>query len=345
MVGQSLGNRDNVANEINVLVEQNETSVNFTTCLPIAVYSENFLRYPYAKMLPTDNLVVPYSVIKPAKKARANGTREVFIFAGDRPDRNPRVRSNLDLWGFSSYIEFVYTICELCFLEGLIPVVDPGFLGPRELKRLSEIISLLRIQIDDPQNPYGHNDFQKNIDIKKKLLEWAMKINIPVSTGVVLGKGQPNSFHKQSFEYIQSLHDEYGLIHEVVIEPYNADVYKIEGTKSESTKTIKAIVKMAREILSDDILITTPFESVNDFGLLEEIGITDLGRISVVNFNGYNYNEQFEKAVEFYESSGRLLNQRFALKKEFIKTGKYSKKLGQVFDSYKYLIKKEGQDK
>ena len=37
--------------------------------------------------------------------------------------------------------------------------------------------------------------------------------------------------------------------------------------------------------------------------------------------------------------------QRFPLKKSFIKNELYSKKLGQVFDLYKYKIKKESQEK
>ena len=40
-----------------------------------------------------------------------------------------------------------------------------------------------------------------------------------------------------------------------------------------------------------------------------------------------------------------MYQQRFPLKKEFIKDQRYSSKLGQVFDSYRYKIKKEKQEK
>ena len=45
------------------------------------------------------------------------------------------------------------------------------------------------------------------------------------------------------------------------------------------------------------------------------------------------------------EEFGLDLQQRFPLRKSFIREGKYSKKLGQVFDSYRYKIKKEKQEK
>ena len=45
------------------------------------------------------------------------------------------------------------------------------------------------------------------------------------------------------------------------------------------------------------------------------------------------------------EKLGFRLQKRFPLRKSFIQSGKYSKKLGQVFDSYKYKVKKEEQEK
>jgi len=45
------------------------------------------------------------------------------------------------------------------------------------------------------------------------------------------------------------------------------------------------------------------------------------------------------------EKYGLELQQRFPLRRDFIQQGKYSKKLGQVFDGYRYKIKKETQEK
>jgi uncharacterized protein YxjI len=51
-------------------------------------------------------------------------------------------------------------------------------------------------------------------------------------------------------------------------------------------------------------------------------------------------------AIEaFLEKKGFFLQQRFALRKDYIKNEKYSKKLGQVFDSYKYKIRKDEQER
>ena len=80
--------------------------------------------------------MVPYSTIKLCKHARLEGAREVMYISGERPDKFPHVRALLDLWGFESYVDYVYTVSELGFLEGFIPVVELGFLSPVELKRL-----------------------------------------------------------------------------------------------------------------------------------------------------------------------------------------------------------------
>ena len=86
---------------------------------------------------------------------------------------------------------------------------------------------------------------------------------------------------------------------------------------------------------------------MNTIGDFIDAGIRDFGSIPVnpevlfpkiapVNFT---------EIEEIVQSKGLKLNQRLPIKYDFIKQGKYSKKLGQVFDSYKYKIKKYEQEK
>ena len=82
-----------------------------------------------------NNLLVPYTVIKKAKQAKEKNVKEIILLASERPDKATNIRSTLDLWGLSSYIEYLYTTAELSFLEGLTPIFEGGFLSPLELKR------------------------------------------------------------------------------------------------------------------------------------------------------------------------------------------------------------------
>ena len=58
------------------------------------------------------------------------------------------------------------------------------------------------------------------------------------------------------------------------------------------------------------------------------------------------YEAQYMELLESYcEKKGLRLQHRFPIRKKYIAEQRYSKKLGQVFDSFKYKIKKELQEK
>ena len=52
-----------------------------------------------------------------------------------------------------------------------------------------------------------------------------------------------------------------------------------------------------------------------------------------------------EDLQEIAEKLGFRLQQRFPIRLPYIKTEKYSRKLGQVFDAYRYKLKKLEQEK
>ena len=67
-------------------------------------------------------------------------------------------------------------------------------------------------------------------------------------------------------------------------------------------------------------------------------GEKDLGAFtSTFLHNNQGY---WEDLTQRLRDNGKTLQQRFPLRKSFISNQRYSKKLGQVFDAYKYKIKK-----
>ena len=108
--------------------------------------------YSTKAIVKNDNIIVPYTIIKQSKIAKEQNVKEIVLLASERPDRNTSIRSTLDLWGLSSYIDYIYTTSELAFLEGLTPIFEGGFLSPSELKKISEILAFVKILI--PSNKF-----------------------------------------------------------------------------------------------------------------------------------------------------------------------------------------------
>ncbi|MCP4049611.1 MAG: 7,8-didemethyl-8-hydroxy-5-deazariboflavin synthase subunit CofG [bacterium] len=352
VVGYSLGNRNDQENDILVLGEDDPDVIAFSKALPIVLTKICGNACPYCGFSAKDDITVPYSTIKSAKASRQAGSREALFISGERPDKFPHIKSLLDLWGFDSYLDYAYTVCELAFLEGLIPVIDVGFLTPQEMKKMSEICALIKIMIDTVDcNSYKKNfpkSAGKKIELRAKSLDWAGKLKFPTVTGILVGIGETKEYRKEALNIISDTHKKYGIVHEVIIQNFVAEKGTFFEKKKEPSKDLMLkTVEMALEILPSDVKVIVPLELNPDIEDFIRAGVRDLGRI----YQGSKGLYLTEKTIDWQnvnnviDKLGFRLQQRFPLRKSFIKAERYSKKLGQVFDSYRYKIKKEEQEK
>ena len=111
-----------------------------------------------------------------------------------------------------------------------------------------------------------------------------------------------------------------------------------------SLKQMKDIYKIARERVPEHNPIVFPNAPLEMQKFLLDEGATDLS-VFENNISIDDKDSISDKLFEYAEKNNKELLKRFALRKDFIFHEKYSKKLGQVFDSYKYKIKKQIQEK
>jgi FO synthase subunit 1 len=350
MTGTSLGHRLDADQDILVLGEDDPNVITFSHAVAFTLSHACRNHCPYCSFHKKDTLTVPYSTIKTAKKARTLGVREALYLSGERPDKFSQVRSVLDLWGFASYLDYVYTVCELGFLEGLIPVIEVGFLSPLELKKLSEICALNRVMLDSVDNSAFSKVYSKSpgkkLELRLKLLEWSGRLKFPTITGLMVGIGESKSHRESVLKEITKIHQTYGTIHEVSIQNFIPEPGTPYSGKTPPSKAdMLAVVEQVLAGLPSDITVTVPLALNTDMEDFIKVGIRDFGHV-IEGKNPYYKTKPltYEDMEATASKAGFRLQQRFPLKKSFIKNGIYSKKLGQVFDAYRYKIKKDGQD-
>ena len=136
-----------------ILAEKNEKTITYSKTLfyQLTKHSPSDYTIGEAKSK-KDDLIVPYSIIKASKVAKEENVKEIVLLASERPDKITKVRSTLDLWGLSSYVDYIYTNAELSFLEGLTPIFEGGFLGPTEIQKISEILAFIKVLIPSSYN-------------------------------------------------------------------------------------------------------------------------------------------------------------------------------------------------
>ncbi len=333
-----------------ILAEKNDKTITYSKTLFYQLTKHSPSDYTIGEaQTKKDDIIVPYSIIKAAKLAKDENVKEIILLASERPDKITKVRSTLDLWGLSSYVDYIYTNAELAFLEGLTPTFEGGFLGPTEIKKISEILAFIKVLIPSSNLKYyekkhGKEFAQKYLDIRFKMIEWSGKLGIPIISGVIIGQDQNESQTKSTIDKIFKLHEKYNHIHSISIQSESL-LTTGKATKKSDTLMLKAIQYI--QSFESNITISTPPMHTDNIELFIDEGIRDFGSIPINSSSVFPKSDPFslDDIEKIVEQKGFTFHQRLPIKYDYIKDGFYSKKLGQVYDSYKYKIKKYEQEK
>ncbi|GBR72966.1 7,8-didemethyl-8-hydroxy-5-deazariboflavin synthase subunit CofG [Candidatus Termititenax aidoneus] len=296
-------------------------------------------------------LAVPYSTIKHCAQAKKAGVKEVIFVAGERPDNFSAVRARLDLWGFNSYIEYVYTVCELAFLEGLLPSLNIGYIAKEEMLRdpesswngIRRIVASIYMMLDCADEKILEKySPRKTLQSRVDTISYAGLGKVPVTTGILVGLGESDRSRREALEIIKALHAEYGNIQNVILQnylPINNSKLEIKNqiSKAEMLKTLE----LARRILPNDIPITVP--GANNENILDFIkaGVRDIGSYDLAEEkkSGADHAKQLNALEKILKKQGLGLQRRLPIFSKYILENWYSRKLAQILDRYKALLK------
>jgi FO synthase subunit 1 len=120
----------------------------------------------------------------------------------------------------------------------------------------------------------------KDPQLRLEQLHWAGELRIPFTTGLLLGLGETTLERRQTLETIANIHDRWGHIQEVILQPYRPGSTQTGSAPGLDLDTLPTIVAEARQILSPEITLQIPpnLVGLND-RLLHclEAGARDLG--------------------------------------------------------------------
>lgn len=288
-------------------------------------------------------LIIPYSTIKVCAQAKKAGAKEVIFRAGERPDNFSAVRARLDLWGFSSYIEYVYTVCELVFLEGLIPAVDIGYVSKNEMQVIRRMAAAMYLMIDcaDDRILQKHSP-RKTLQSRVETIAYAGTGKVPVTTGLLVGMGESDKSRREALEIIKALHEEYGNIQNVILRPYRPIHNGKMEIKSEVKKSeLLRLVELARRILPEDVPVTVPGAGNQNIMSFINAGVRDVGSYDILEEKklGLDYAKELNQLEKSLKKKNLGLQRRLPIFSKYIVDNWYSRKLAQVLDRYKALLK------
>ena len=273
--------------------------------------------------------------VKDILKNNKSASEALFTF-GERPDEFPEFKEWLSGLGYSEMVDYLVDICKMAIEFGLLPHSNMGLLNFRELKVLKPYNASMGLMLETTASLKAH-EMSSGKEPKKriKMIDDAGKLKIPFTTGILIGIGESWQDRIDSLMKIGDLHNKYGHIQEVIIQPFSP---KPNTQMSEffppSFDDVKKTVAIARAILPDEINIQVPPNLISPFELVR-CGASDLGGISDQTIDYINPESVWPKKEKLEEMMCQIkLKERLPIYPLFIKRGWYSDKLAKLIIRY-----------
>lgn len=281
---------------------------------------ECFNRCSYCNFRNELNLGITLSrseVVNKLKSLDIKAIGEILILSGEvHPLSNKR----------ANWFAKIHEIATLCLSEGFLPHTNVGPLRWSEMKQLKQVnvsMGLMLEQLDAKfmQTVHKHAP-SKEPKLRLQQLEWAGKLKIPFTTGLLLGIGETMSDIERSLKAIAQVQRKWGHIQEAILQPHSVgDRQELKVSKFDPQQ-LPAIIARAKKILPDEIAIQIPPNLVPDPNFLLECldaGARDLGGISPIDEVNPDYpHPTSESLAKILQPAGWSLKPRLPVYPQYL---------------------------
>lgn len=202
---------------------------------------------------------------------------EILILSGEVHPQSSRRES---------WFQLIYDLCDLALSMGFLPHTNAGPLSFAEMAKLKEVnlsMGLMLEQLTPQLLQTVHKHAPSKVpQLRLQQLEWAGKLQIPFTTGLLLGIGESSTHWWETLDAIAQLHQNYNHIQEVILQPHSPGAQQTFDAPPFNPHQLPEVIVKARQILPADITIQIPPNLVTDSSWLLaciEAGARDLGGI------------------------------------------------------------------
>ena len=280
---------------------------------------------------PLAHTMTPEEVLALARAGQRAGCKEALFSLGDKPElKYPSHRRWLRDRGYDTTLDYLRDMCEMVFREtGLLPHANPGIMTADDIAALKEVnvsIGIMLESVSDRLLRPGeahHRCPDKPPKQRLATIEAAGRLNVPFTTGILIGIGETPEERVDSLFAIRELHQRYGHIQEVIIQNFRAkpDIPMRDHPELTLLEMLRTIAT-ARLILGGSINIQAPPNLAPDsYPLYLQAGINDWGGVSPVTRDFINPEAPWPQLLtlrEITEGAGFELRERLALYPEYV---------------------------
>lgn len=282
---------------------------------------------------------------------------EALFVTGEKPEQKyPEAREWLKKNGFSSLSEFLIHASEMAITEGLFPHTNAGNMSIKEMEELKKTNVSMGLMLENSSKRLTEKGMphhlapSKNPIKRLEVLENAGRLQIPMTTGVLIGiEETPDELIESIFE-IKKLHDKFGNIQEIILQNFNPKLDTLMKESPPADKTyFKKIVALTRIIIPEMNIQIPPNLSPNDYHEFLSAGINDWGGISPLTPDYVNPEfswPSIQKVEEYSTEAGFLFKCRFPVYPEFMHlvNNDLRSRINEMADEKMFVDKKYWRD-
>ena len=275
-------------------------------------------------------LIPPDEVLETARKGAQLGCTELLFVTGDKPElKYEQYRQALKELGFSTTAEYLIDLSLKGLKENIFPHTNLGLSTTEELtefRKTNPSMGLMLENISDRllYNGEAHHGCPDKVPrLRMKTMELAGELNIPWTSGILVGIGETEEESIDSLFALKSLNDEYGHIQEIIVQNFSPKVgIRMEDKPSPEFMEMIKLVAISRLIFGEKMNIQVPPNlNLETYPYFTLAGINDLGGVSPLTIDYVNPEApwpQLELMEEMCEENGFQLRERLPVYPEFI---------------------------
>ncbi len=280
---------------------------------------------------PGAHTMTPEEVVALVRAGARLGCKEALFSLGDKPEvLFPEHRAFLKRMGHRTTLGYLREMCELVLAESpLLPHANPGVMSEREMAALREVNVSMGLMLETISERLlrpglAHHRAPDKIPARRlRTIEWAGKLQIPFTTGILIGIGESHAERVDSLLTIRDLAERYGHIQEVIIQNFKAkpEIPMCQHPEPSGEDMLRTVA-VARLLLGPTANLQAPPNlSPATYPRLLAAGLNDWGGISPLTLDHINPEAPWPRIVELRkatEAAGYELRERLAIYPEYV---------------------------
>jgi FO synthase len=279
---------------------------------------------------PGAHTMTPEEVVALVQAGGRLGAKEALFSLGDRPEaRFAEQREFLKKHGHRTTLEYVRATCALTLAESpLLPHVNPGLMGERDLAALREVSVSMGIMLESVSERLlapgqAHHRAPDKVPARRlRTIELAGKLNVPFTTGILIGIGETPRERVDALAAIRDLHERYGHVQEVIIQNFRAKArIPMAAAPEPCFDDLLRTLAVARLLLGPEVNLQAPPNlSPGAYARLVGAGLNDWGGISPLTIDHINPEAPWPGIPALRratEATGKVLRERLAIYPEY----------------------------